>query len=35
MDFASADGGRVACVGIYVVDAIAKPIDRVPETGTL
>ncbi len=27
--------GNVACVGIYVVDAIAKPIDRVPRTGTL
>jgi sugar/nucleoside kinase (ribokinase family) len=27
--------GKVACVGIYVVDAIAKPIDRVPRTGTL
>lgn len=27
--------GRVACVGIYVVDALGRPIDRAPERGKL
>jgi len=27
--------GRVSCVGIYVVDALGRPIDRAPERGKL
>jgi sugar/nucleoside kinase (ribokinase family) len=29
------DVGSVACVGIYVADALAKPVDEMPERGKL